>query len=85
MKTKQLNGYYNIVGDNIRKYRELKGISQRELVKRLNLMGVNLYNSDISRIESHALYIRDFEQKAICKVLGITFEELFENTDRYFD
>ena len=85
MKTKQLNGYYNIVGDNIRKYRELKGISQRELVKRLNLMGVNLYNSDISRIESHTLYIRDFEQKAICKVLGITFEELFENTDRYFD
>lgn len=85
MKTKQLNGYYNIVGSNIRKYREQKGYSQRELAKRLNLMGVNLYNSDISRIEAHTLYIRDFEEKAICKVLNISYEQLFEDTDKYFD
>ena len=85
MKTKQLNGYYNIVGANIRKYREQKGYSQRELARKLNLMGVNLYNSDISRIESHTLYIRDFEEKAICKILDISYEQLFEDTDKYFD
>ena len=72
-------------GSNIKKYRELKGISQRELSNKLLLLGVNLYNSDISRIESHTLFVRDYEQKAICKVLGISYEQLFENTNKYFD
>ena len=85
MKTKNLNGYFNIVGSNIKKYREAKGISQRDLANRLNLIGVNLYNSDISRIESHTLFIRDFEQKAICQVLNISYEQLFEDTDKYFN
>ena len=84
MKTKNLNGYFNIVGSNIKKYRECRGLSQRQLSDKLALLGVTLYNSDISRIEQHTLFIRDFEQKAICKVLDITSEQLFENTDQYF-
>lgn len=85
MKTKNLNGKFNIVGDNIRKYRESRGLSQRELSNKLNLLGINLYNSDISRIESQTLFIRDYEQKAICKILNISFDQLYENTDKYFD
>lgn len=85
MKTKNLNGYMNIVGSNIRKYRVLRGFSQRQLVNKLNLLGINIYNSDISRIENNTLFIRDYEQKAICKVLGITVEQLFEGTDRFFN
>ena len=74
-----------LFGSNIKKYRELKGLSQRDLSDKLILLGVNLYHSDISRIECNTLFIRDFEQKAICKVLNISYEQLFENTDRYFD
>jgi len=74
-----------LFGANIKKYRELKGLSQRQLSDKLNLLGVNLYNSDISRIESHTLFIRDFEQKAICKVLDISYDQLFENTDKFFN
>ena len=74
-----------LFGANIKKYRELKGLSQRQLSDKLNLLGVNLYNSDISRIESHTLFIRDFEQKAICKVLDIGYDQLFENTDKFFN
>lgn len=72
-------------GSNIKKYREMKGLSQRDLSDKLILLGVNLYHSDISRIECNTLFIRDFEQKAICKVLNISYEQLFENTDKYFD
>ena len=72
-------------GSNIKKYRELKGLSQRDLSDKLILLGVNLYHSDISRIECNTLFIRDFEQKASCKVLNISYEQLFENTDKYFD
>ena len=85
MKTKNFNKNQNIIGGNIKKYRELKGISQRELANKVALLGVTLYNSDISRIENNTLFIRDYEQKAICKVLNISIEQLFENTDKYFD
>lgn len=85
MKTKNLNGHQNIVGSNIKKYRELKGLSQRELADKVALLGVTLYNSDISHIENHTLFVRDYEQKAICKVLGIKEQQLFENTDQYFN
>ena len=85
MKTKNLNGYQNIVGKNIQKYRELKGISQRELANKAALFGVTLYNSDISRIENNTLFIRDYEQYAICKVLGISIEQLFEDCNNFFN
>ena len=85
MKTKNLNGYYNVIGQNIRKYREHKGISQRQLANKLNLKGINLYHSDISRIEANYLFIRDYELIGICKVLGITYEQIFEDTEKYFD
>lgn len=85
MKTKNLNGYYNIVGTNIQKYRNQRGMSQRELSNKLLLQGVSLLHSDICRIEAHTLFIRDFEQKAICNALGITYEQLFEDTNKYFD
>ena len=74
-----------LFGSNIQKYRELRGISQRELSDKLALLGVVLYNSDISRIEANNLFIRDFEQKAICDILDITYDQLFENTSKYFE
>ncbi len=74
-----------LFGSNIRKYRDLKGYSQRELSNKLILRGINLLNSDISRIENHTLFIRDYEQKAICEILGISYEQLFENTNNFFN
>lgn len=85
MKTKNLNGNYNIVGLNIKKYRELKHISQRELADKLTLYGVNIYHSDISRIENLQLFVRDYELKIICKILNITLDQVYENTDKYYD
>lgn len=85
MKTKKLNGNFNVVGLNIKKYRELNKLSQRDLSDKLLLCGVNLYHSDISRIENLQLFVRDYELKAICKILNITLEQLYEDTDKYFD
>lgn len=85
MKTKNLNGNFNVVGQNIKKYRELNNLSQRELSNKLSLYGINLYHSDISRIESLQLFVRDYELKVICKVLNVPLEKIYENTDQYFD
>ena len=76
MRTKNFNGYQNIVGKTIKKYRELQGLSQRDLANKVALLGVTLYNSDISRIENNTLFLRDYEEYAICKVLGISISQL---------
>lgn len=63
----------------------MSGLSQRALADKLNLLGVNLYNSDISLIEQHRLFIRDYELYAICKILNITQDKLYEDADKFYN
>ncbi len=85
MQVKKLNGRSNVIGKNIKKYRILKHFSQRELSDRIALLGVDIYHSDISLIENEKLLLKDFEIVAFAKVLGVTYDQLFENTDNLFD
>lgn len=85
MKVKKLNGKSNVLGKNVKKYRELRHLTQRELSDKIALLGVDIYHSDISQIENQKLLLKDFEIIAICKALNITYEQLFENTDNIFD
>ena len=85
MQVKKLNGRSNVIGKNIKKYRILKHFSQRELSDKIALLGVDIYHSDISLIENEKLLLKDFEIVAFAKVLGVTYDQLFENTDNLFD
>ena len=51
MKVKTLNGNLNIVGNNLKKYRKQKKLSQPEICRKLDLLGVTMYNCDIYEIE----------------------------------
>ena len=51
MKVKTLNGNLNIIGKNLKKYRKLRKFSQPEICKKLDLLGVTMYNCDIYEIE----------------------------------
>ena len=81
MRSKKLNGKSNIVGTNIQKYRLQKGFSLRQFSDQIALLGVTLYHSDIYDIENHNRLVKDFELKAICNALNITYEQIFEDTD----
>ena len=85
MKVKTLNGNKNIIGQNIKKYRKAKKMSQPEICRQLDLLGVTMYNFDIYEIEYGKKTFKDFEVLAFCKVLGITLEELYSNTDKYYE
>ena len=84
MKVKTLNGNLNILGKNLRKYRRLKEISQNDICRQLDLIGVTMYISDIYEIEHGKKTVKDFEVLAFCKVLDITLEEIYSNSDKYF-
>jgi DNA-binding XRE family transcriptional regulator len=85
MKVKTLNGNKNIIGQNIKKFRREKKMSQPEICRQLDLLGVTMYNCDIYEIEYGKKTVKDFEVLAFCKVLGITLEELYSNTDKYYE
>lgn len=85
MKVKKINGKLNIIGKNLKKYRKLRGYSQRELCDKLELFGISMYHSDIHHIEHGEKTIRDYEIAAICKALNISLDNLFENTDKEFE
>jgi transcriptional regulator with XRE-family HTH domain len=85
MKFKKINGKSNVIGKNIKKYRELRQYTQRELSDKIALLGIDIYHSDISLIENNKLFLKDFEIIAFCKVLGISYDQIFENTDNIFD
>ena len=85
MKSKDLNGKKNIVGNNLKKYREIKSLSQRDVCKKLELLGLQIYNSDIHYMEHGKKPIKDYEAKALSIALGITLEQMYEDTDKDFE
>ena len=85
MRVKKFNGKSNVIGKNIKKYRELRHLTQRELSNKLALLGIDIYHSDISQIENQKLLLKDFEIIAFCKVFNVSYEQLFEDTDNISD
>lgn len=85
MKINKINGKANIIGKNLKKYRELKGLTQRELSEKLELLGLTIYHSDIHNIEHGRKTVRDYEVKGFSIALGISIENLYENTDEEYE
>lgn len=81
MRSNTLNGKSNIVGKNIQKYRLSKNLSLRKLSEKLELQGIVLYHTDIFEIENQSRLVKDFELKAICKTLNISYDDIFRDTD----
>lgn len=61
----------NLFGDIIKKKRQILNLSQEQLVAKLNLLGLDINQSDLSRIESFKRPIFDYELYCICTVLDI--------------
>ena len=82
---RKLNNNVNIVGTNIKKFREQQHLSQPDLCTKMQLIGVTMYIADIYEIENNKRLVKDFEVKAFCKALNISFEQLYDDTDQLFE
>lgn len=85
LKTKRINGKLNIIGKNLKKFRELRGLTQRELSQKLELYGLTIYHTDIHNIEHGNKTVRDYELKGFCLALNITFDDIYEDTDKEYE
>lgn len=72
----------NLIGENVRRLRKKRKMSQQALSNELELMGVYVCRGSISRIEDKSRTVTDIELFAIARVLGVTIDEMFSNSVR---
>lgn len=68
----------NIVGSRVRKARKESKITQIELAARLQVLGIKIDRSGISKLESGSRPVTDIEVAAIAKILKVPISWLFE-------
>lgn len=66
----------NISGENIKKIRKNRHLNQVELATKMQLDGVSMTPSTISKIESKSRMVTDKELVAFSKALGTNTQEL---------
>ena len=81
MAVRKLNNNLNVIGENLRKYRKEKHFSQADLMKDLNLLGINMHKNDIYMIEANKRTVKDYEVWGFLKILDISFEDLFSGIE----
>jgi transcriptional regulator with XRE-family HTH domain len=67
----------NIIGKNIKRFREAKSWTQEILVAKCNLAEWNISRSTLAKIESNVRRVTDIEVKLFSGVLGVPINELF--------
>ncbi len=68
----------NLIGDNLKKIRTERRISQQDLSNKLELLGVYICRGSVSRIEDYSRTVTDIELFAIAEVLEVDIKELYK-------
>jgi transcriptional regulator with XRE-family HTH domain len=66
----------NVIHDRLRYYRNLRGLSQAEVVARLQTMNVNIDQQMLSRIENNRRIVTDYELACLCQVLNVSEKDM---------
>ena len=69
-------GTKNICGANVERMRKKMGMKQATLAAQMQLAGVDINPSSLSKLEGQTRIASDIELKAIAQILGVTMEEL---------
>lgn len=68
--------YEKCVGNNIRKYRESKNLTQEQLSAKLQTLGCDITRSALAKMEVGQRHIYIDEIKLIKEILDVSFDEL---------
>ncbi len=70
-------GDKNMIGARVTKLRKLNYMSQKDLAMNMQLMGVDMNLSSLSKLEGQTRIATDREVYAIAKILNVPVDELF--------
>lgn len=66
----------NVISNLIKEYRLKNKLSKVEVCNQLQLHAVYLDVTELNRMETGRMIIKDFELIALCKVLNISYSDL---------
>ena len=69
----------NVISAALRKHRKKNHLSQEELAAQMQLLGVDISQPLISKIERNQRFVKDYELACFCRVLHITERELLSD------
>lgn len=69
----------NLIGGTLKKYRELNNLSQRNFIVKLSLLGLDLDQASLARIETYKREVYDYELLYFSKVLNIRIEDFYDD------
>ncbi len=82
MKQRKIEyGDKNLIGSRVENYRKSIGMKQKELLARLQVMGVDMSTSALSKIEGQSRVVTDIELLAISKILNVSVMWLLTGRD----
>ena len=73
-------GTKNICGANIERIRKEQGMKQTTLIAKMQLAGVDINPSSLSKLEGQIRIASDIELKIISQILAVPMEELVRET-----
>lgn len=65
------------IGHNIQKLRKTAGLTQDQVVAKMQLMGLEISKSTYAKIETNRMNIRISELVAVKKIFGVEFNDFF--------
>lgn len=75
-KRKKTLGTRNMVGGKVEEIRKEKGMKQKELLAQLQVNGVDMNASGLSKLEGQIRFVTDFELVALADILEVSIDYL---------
>lgn len=73
------NGKLNVIGNNVKRYREAEHISLSQLSNKLLLLGIDIPKSSLQNIETGKRVVKEYEFCALCKVFNVSMEDMLKD------
>ena len=74
-------GTKNIVGVKVLELRKERGIKQKDFLAQLQVLGMDISATSLSRLEGQYRLVQDFEVVILAKALGVTVNDLLSERD----
>lgn len=78
---KQALGNRNLIGARVELARKNQGMKQKELLAQLQVNGVDMNASGLSKLEGQIRYVTDFELAALARILNVSVDWLLGLVD----
>lgn len=82
---KKFEDNMNVVSQQVRKYRESKGLSYEELSAKLELKGISIHKQSLYDIECNKRTVKDYELYGIANILKVDVNDLLVDMKEIFE